>query len=435
MLFGLLAALWGILELFAWFDWGEGLARLGLLAALALWAPGYRWLAPTTGGAPAQRRSALLVALLIAAALANAAVAAVRLREAISSARVRSDQAQTVIDAQHLLGDGINPYGTDTVIDSIGHAVAVQLLDAQASCRQSSDPVVFRVGRAAPAVVPRIDPRIDCDQIRRLFQALGFKYGPVTLLLYWPWTLALGASGVVAAHLVATAVVGVLLWKWGRGLSGSRDWANLALLVFLSSRHLAGNTLWNEHLDIAAVTAATVGWYCWSKKQFDRAAVGFGVSVATKFLPGLLFLPLLTATPARSRVLAVVIPLASLAPFAIWDAAGLALNLGYPFFRPPDSTAPIAFLPSIAATVLKLASAALIIALAWRGVRSKWAGTMPVQYLLGAHIAVLASGPTLHNNYLIWLLPLFALFVIPDGVQRRPPAAAHVMLAAPLQSG
>jgi hypothetical protein len=100
------------------------------------------------------------------------------------------------------------------------------------------------------------------------------------------------------------------------------------------------------------------------------------------------------------------------APFAWWDWTGLWHNSGYPFFRDADSTALAFYLSRRTAAALRAAGVLAALTLAARAHRRAWAPREAIEYLLGAHLAVLGTGTTLHNNYLLWLLPLLPLFVI-----------------------
>jgi hypothetical protein len=131
-----------------------------------------------------------------------------------------------------------------------------------------------------------------------------------------------------------------------------------------------------------------------------------------KLLPALLYVPLLASAPRRTWLAAAGIGVLFFAPFAWWDWTGLWHNSGYPFFRAADSTALAFFLSRRMATALRVAGMLAALTLAVRAHRHAWAPRETIEYLLGAHLAALGTGTTLHNNYLLWLLPLLPLFVI-----------------------
>ena len=416
--FWVLAA-WLSFALFMIFDWNHGLIRLALVVGVGalLWLY-RRW--TTTFAAivnPSARWMRLAVLLLVVGALANLAVGGWFLRESARTGRVRSDQAQTVIDALQLLRRGVNPYGADTVTDRIGHEAALELLDSLPGCRTSAAPVRFRVGRADEAVVPGIRATSECETAGRLFASLGFKYGPVTLLLYWPFTAVFGPAGFVIAHLGLLVALALLLAQWPRRDRWHPFWTCTALLLLVWPIPLAWNTLRFEHLDLPPVYLALVGWRCCDRRRFSAAAIWFGLGLGAKFLPVLLYIPRLAAASVRVWAIVPAVALACFAPFAVWDWTGLWHNAAYPFLRPPDSTAAVFFLDARAAVLLRLAALLAAGGLALRAHRAGWHPRASLEYLLAAHLAMLASGTTFHNNYLLWLLSIVPLFMLLEEIE------------------
>jgi len=408
-----LLAVWTTLELFVVFDWNHGLARLALLAVVAglLWCFG-EWAGRFATLAPSGSATRRVINLLIVGALANAGVAAYFIDNTYRTGDVRSDQAHTVLDASRLLRQGLNPYSTAAVTDRAAHDLAVAALDARAGCRASAGTPTFRAGRAESDVVPQIVNSPECESIRRLFSSLGFKYGPVTLAFYTWFLIIFGPAGIISAHVLLIVAMVFILLSWGRDVSGSTFWPAFALLPLLWPTHLAWNTLRFEHLDLPAVFLAIVGWRLYDRRKYGLAGASLGLSFAAKFLPAAVFLPLLSTAPRRAWIIAVAVIVAAFLPFAVWDATGLWHNVGYPFTRPPDSTAAAFFLPATVWTLVKAASLLVAGVLAWRGHRALWDRQSTVEYLCGAVLLVLASGATFHNNYLVWLPPVLGVFVV-----------------------
>ena len=144
------------------------------------------------------------------------------------------------------------------------------------------------------------------------------------------------------------------------------------------------------------------------RRRHGLAAVAIGVSLSAKFLPGLVLLPMLVG-PIGYALVAAAIPVASFAPAALADWTGLWHNIGYPFFRDPDSTALMFSLTSSGAWAARLAA---LVAVAWLWLRARascWRREEALEWVLGAQLALLLVGSTLHNNYLVWLLPYFGM--------------------------
>jgi hypothetical protein len=113
-----------------------------------------------------------------------------------------------------------------------------------------------------------------------------------------------------------------------------------------------------------------------------------------------------------SAALALAIPLVCLAPFAINDWTGLWHNIGYPFTRDPDSTALMFSLAGPLVWIVRLAALGVIGWLLLRAQRRRWGRGETLDWIVGAQLAILAAGATLHNNYMVWLLPYFGALAI-----------------------
>jgi hypothetical protein len=416
LLFSWLALVWLTLELFLPFDWGHGPARTTLLVVLGalLWA-GRRWAPRVASLASPSGAATRLAAVLLAIGIAlNLGPALFFLYRGHQSRTVKSDQAQTVLDALQVFEHGASPYATTTVTDSVAYALAVDALNAQPACRADGGAFRFRIGTADESVVPRVAPTSDCGGLERLFTSLGFKYGPVMIFFYWPFVTLLGTAGFLVSHLLLVAACGAVLYRWAMAKTGSPFWSAVALLPFLWPTHLAWNVLAFEHLDFLPVFLATLAWVCLDRHRFGAAAACAGFSLAAKFLPALLFLPLLAKAPRRFWLAPLAIAAACFAPFAAWDWTGLWHNLGYPFTRPPDSTALAFFLAPREGSLVRVLALGATAAVAVRAHLRGWDAEASVDYLVFAHLAVLASGTTLHNNYLVWLLPVLSIFLVEE---------------------
>jgi hypothetical protein len=416
LLLAWLALVWLTLELFVILDWGHGPARTTLLIALAavLWA-GRQWAPRVASLASPSRAVTILVAVLLAIGVVlNLGRALFFLYRSHQTGTVQSDQARMILDALQVFEQGVNPYATTTVTDSVAYGLAVDLLNTQPPCRAGGGAIRFRIGTADESVVPRVMPGPDCRGLEKLFTSLGFKYGPVMLFFYWPFVTVLGAAGVLASHLLLVIVCGVVLYRWAIAQTASPFWSAVALLPFLWPTHLARNVLTVEHLDFLPVFLVTLAWVCWDRNRFGAASACLGLSLAAKFLPALLFLPLLLRAPRRFWLAPLAIAAACFAPFAVWDWTGLWRNLGYPFSRPPDSTSLAFFLAPWEASLVRVLALAATAIIAARAHLRGWEARPSVEYLVCAHLAVLAAGTTLHNNYLVWLLPLLSIFLIEE---------------------
>ena len=78
------------------------------------------------------------------------------------------------------------------------------------------------------------------------------------------------------------------------------------------------------------------------------------------------------------------------------------------------STALMFSLAGPPAWVVRLTAIAVIAWLLLRAQRRRWRRGETLDWLIGAQVAILAIGSTLHNNYLVWLLPYFGCLAIAE---------------------
>jgi Glycosyltransferase family 87 len=387
--------------LFSVLDWNHGLIRAGLLVALAALA-WWRRRVPQPSTPPGAAWTAAVVVAVSLAVLIHLVLSAVWIARNVETGTIPSDQAQTVMASLGVARAGQNPWASDIVTDRVAYELAVDDLRAKPGCG-----VV-----PAIAAVPAIDPAAACAHTGILFASLGFKYGPAMLAFYGPFLAVSGPVGIPIAHLLLfLCTVAVLAW-WAREERGAAFWSALAIAPFVLTRHVATNILDQGHLDLFPVLLCLIGVVAAGRRRYAIAASAIGLSIAAKLLPGLAFVPLLFAGPWWAAAVAIAIPVGCLAPFAVNDWTGLRNNIGYPFTRDPDSTALTFFLSGPWVWIVRLAALGVIGWLLVRAQRRQWGRGETLEWIVGAQLAILAAGATLHNNYLVWLLPYFGALAI-----------------------
>ena len=385
------------LLLFIPFDWGHGVLRALLLLALGGLVWWWRVARSPALDASTDRRTRFLAAFAGVGLAINLGVGLHRFVSSRATGQPPADQAASVIAALRLVRHGVNPWSTTAVTDGALPELIAEEVARRPECR--------------PATAARF---ADCAPVIRLFSSLGFKYGPVMLAFYAPFVAALGAAGIALSHLLLfVALVGVL-GGIARAKCRSWWWTSLALVPLICTAHIAWNILDQNHLDMLPVLLAILGLVCMRRQAWGLAAVSVGLSINAKFVPGLLVLPPLLAAPRRFAALALTIALVGFLPMALLDWRGLWFNMGYPLARDPDSTALMFLLPPSARIVLRLGAVVALIATGVASHTCGWNGRASLNWLIAAHLIVLGTGSTLHNNYLVWLLPLLTL-LIADG--------------------
>jgi hypothetical protein len=82
--------------------------------------------------------------------------------------------------------------------------------------------------------------------------------------------------------------------------------------------------------------------------------------------------------------------------------------------------------------IAPLVALAGMAALAWRGHRLGWAPGAALEYLIGAHLLLFASGKIFHNNYLVWIVPLMGIALAETWSQGK---VSHGSLSGARQGG
>jgi hypothetical protein len=417
------------LRAFRRWDWDQGAVRgallfLGLvgLACLRLW--------PRRGeAAPALTRWAmLLLAALVVAAFGRAVYKGTR--AVLLTARtgtIELDQGQNTYRAALGLLRGENPYGRGALLDPIAYRGRLAIRQAAGVGPAPSvgdvngaldrywanpDPVL----RAA--LLPTPPPGSNPDAVRET-SLLGYKYGPVPLLLTAPLAVAIGPASVPLLNLLLYVGWLAALAAAARAAGVRLELTALALLAVLADPHPTWNYLANTASDIWPLAFSSVAVVAWLRQWHTVLGVALGLALASKLFPAALFLPLLIAAHSRRAVLVFALTAAALlGPWLLWDAHGFALNvLLWPTLMVPDTTSWVAYVSHPAENAMRLAllglCGAVLLRLALNSERRLfWA-------LAVANLAAVAAGSAIHNNYLPWFSAWAALAVIEPWTRHR----------------
>jgi hypothetical protein len=428
-----LALVVGYLELFRELDWGHGIWRATLVVVMA--GVAYALLTRPRGLNPPAPRP-FLVALAAAAALIVNLVAGVQaISRTLKTGEIEMDQGQNSYRAIGYLRAGANPYGQTAMLDpeswadlayAVPHVRGCLLAPLPDNLEAALDRYWYTADpRATTTLLPAISQAPECKPFRIQSASLGYKYGPMLLASYLPFVLVFGKSGIFLTHLVLVLLsAGLLLWH---GLRQRRPLSVVAgaLLLFLAPSHLRHNVFEASASDLGPVLAATFAVMMLARGRDGWAAFFIGLSVASKTLPGVVYVPLLLACRPRTWVAFVAPVVVSFVPFLVWDGTGLVNNIvRFNLGRPTDSTALAHFLPRPGMLFVQAIGLLVLVLALLRARRRGWAPSAILAYLWVANAAALAGGTVFHNNYLLWLLPLLALTCLSFGASddARPPA-------------
>lgn len=432
-LFAWFAAEAWLLELFIAYDWDQGLMRGTLLIAVA-----------ALGGIPAlavasPRPWLTYVPLRALGVLAVICVAlgfgyhlrqgAQTLKLSFEQKRVWLDQGENTIRAIRLLLHGVNPYGKRTMLDPVYYGIALGELAAKPSCtaapadtavlqelsdRYWQDPVAHIA--EMNQLFPEVDDRPECRHIRRDFESMGYKYGPLLLAIYFPFVVTLGEAGIYAANLVLFVALSLLVWFIAlRMARGDLFLASLPFIVLYGPEHIRWSTLSLSAIDLAPTLLAVLAFWSMSRSpRTDRAGNAIlGLSIATKIAPGIFFLPLLSRFRSRDWSWLVIVLATLTVPFLFWDPTGYFYNcVLFIFDRVPDSTSPVYSLGPTGAFVTRAVVLVGLAALAMYGHVRRWPMGMALAFVTLAHLGAMGLSAAFHNNYLVWVMPIAGLWML-----------------------
>jgi hypothetical protein len=335
-----IAALTGLLELFRLADWGHGILRAFMLAALGalmfvLCHAGSRMAMSTSA---AGKTRIVLTAVAVLALFIGVLTIVASIRRTVGGSEILLDQGQNSYRALRLMEQGIDPYGRKTMLDPIEYEAVRKRIMRSSPCLVS--PVgdyraelarywrTLDVTRAKERLflVIRDDPA--CEQWSIPAESLGYKYGPVLLLGYWPFVKTWDKTGIYVNHLVVLALFVALLLAFSlRRYDRSTGFFLLPVVMLLAPSPVRHNVLYYSASDLLPTAAAVLATLCCMEKRFTAGAVLLAISIGSKPLPGVLYLPLMTGAWPRHWLLLVGLGLLIYAPVFLWDFKGAMNNL------------------------------------------------------------------------------------------------------------
>jgi hypothetical protein len=247
----------------------------------------------------------------------------------------------------------------------------------------------------------------------------GYKYPPAMMAIYFPLGATLGVVGVRVTNLVLDLVTAGLVVALARrhglekvGVAGA---GVVAASLYLLMPIVAADIFQRGVTDLAAVVPMLVALLL-APRHAGWAGVAAGLAVSMKLFPGVL--AVLCCVPAQGRgryAAGVAVGLLPMAAGLAWDPVAFVRSIFlFNLYRPPNASSIAAALPGVGGWVLKLGSAAVLAGVAalvwWRRPGTLEQGTLErCAAVVVATVAVLAAGPVVHNNYMIWWLPAFAV--------------------------
>jgi hypothetical protein len=260
-----------------------------------------------------------------------------------------------------------------------------------------------------PYVLP-LDPS-GLNELGQRFQ--GYKYLPLMGWSYLPLGVPFGDRGLVATNLLLQLATAALVWRFARNLAGEVA-GGIAVCLYLSVPLLAMQVLSKVSTDLVAVAPLLLALICWERRPAISGLL-VGLSIAAKLTPGALFVPCLLPAMSAARWryglglacgLLPILPYAAGAPEAFLDNIVLFNAL-----RPSDESSWLMTMPAAVSWVAHgmLVTILLVVAIGvWRRPPTLFARCGLCTILM---LAALLLGPSPHENYHLWWLPLYSVLL------------------------
>ncbi len=245
-------------------------------------------------------------------------------------------------------------------------------------------------------------------------QYWGYKYGPAMILGYALCAVS-NIWGIKASNIIYLGASLAAVFLLARDREKSRRGQN-ATAWLCCALMLIPNRLWYELfyqgvIDIFPITLILFSLLFLGRNAWFIAGLLAGLSFSAKFSPGIFYLCLFLKRERIPRFFAGVLAgLVPLAVFLTWDAGALIRNfLVFHLIKGPDSTSLYSITPRELHPVFPLIQLATAACILLGNYKDKIEPRRLVWQLLLLILVVEATYKEVHENHLIWFIPLMAL--------------------------
>ena len=254
-----------------------------------------------------------------------------------------------------------------------------------------------------------IDPQRDIAANGIGYQ--GYKYLPVMVMTYLPLGIVWRERGILLTNLLLDVATAALVFQLGVRI-GSRASGLFAAFLYLTLPIVPLQIFKIGTTDLAAVVPLLIA-LLYLEKRPDLAGFCVGLSVSTKLLPGIVFIPCCLPVTHRGRYAAgVVLGLVPTLFFFTVSPRDLIYNaVLFSANREVDSTS---WLHWVTPEVHLCTTIVVAVALLGVAVHVWWnSPTLADRCGFGVVclLCVMLSAPIVHRNYQLWWLPLFAVLL------------------------
>jgi len=291
--------------------------------------------------------------------------------------------------------------------------IATTTLEAGAVVKAGLNPYSADIDRAAVALLAGSNDKIDAERFK------GYKYLPVMVAAYMPLGLGFGASGLVATNFLLMGLLLAGIYRLGLEMGGGKDAGRWAVLLFAALPLPLFQVYSKGVTDLVPVLPLVVAL---AILRLRPGLAGFliGLSIAAKLMPGLLLAPLFLPPSSRSKgigprwryILGGLAGILPVLPYLLGAPKEFVDNvLIFNMLRPIDPTSWLYLMPGWLPGPLHIAFGLSWLGLAaaywFRPVSIRWRATGACVVI----ILMILAGPAMHENYMLWWLPFFAVLV------------------------
>jgi hypothetical protein len=241
----------------------------------------------------------------------------------------------------------------------------------------------------------------------------GYKYGPAMIFGY-SICAVFGESGVKIANLGYLVLTLLAVFLLARNQDHPRGGYTTAW--FCCALTLLPNRIWYELLyqgviDIFPITLILFSLLSIGRKAWFVAGLLAGLSFSSKFSPGVFYLALFLRHERVPRFLAgLACGLLPLGAFLAWDSGALLRNfLVFHLIKGYDSTSLYSIMPRELHAIFPLVQIAAATCILAGNYRDRIGPTSLAYRLLLLILVVEMTYKEVHENHLIWFVPLAAL--------------------------
>jgi hypothetical protein len=260
----------------------------------------------------------------------------------------------------------------------------------------------------------------------------GFKYLPLMGLAYLPLGLPFGDRGLAATNLLLQIATVASVWRLARGM-GSETAGRIAACLYLAIPLVAMQAISKVSTDPVAVVPLLAALICCERRP-GLAGFLVGVSIAAKLTPGALFVPCLLPATSAARwryALGLAVGLIPVLPYVLGAPQAFFDNIiAFNALRPSDESSWLLTMP---AGVAWAAHGALILLLLGVALAVWWrppAFFVRCVLCVVLTLAALLLGPSPHQNYHLWWLPLYSVLVAVSLARGRDEASGSLESSA-----